>query len=281
MRFYIYANPKKDVDCVFTKKIVDFLCDGGNRVCVHERAARFFPGREIVSAPSADCDVAIVVGGDGTILSAAVDCAKVNLPVFGFNLGHVGFLTEGEPTAYADALRKLQSGKFKKESRALLRCRLPGGKDIYALNDVVVERSTGKMITVKIFSNGSYIDSHRCDGFIVSTPTGSTAYSLSAGGPIVSPTAEVLALTPINSHSLHSKPMIVGKSERITVSVESGNKITVFADGKSVENAIGPASVQVEFSNVTATFLRTDGYNFYEKLLKKLNTWSTDNNIEE
>ena len=75
--------------------------------------------------------------------------------------------------------------------------------------------------------------------------------------------------------------MIVGKSERITVSVENGNKITVFADGKNVENAVGPASVQVEFSNLSVAFLRTDGYNFYEKLLKKLNTWSTDNNIEE
>lgn len=281
MRFCIYANTDKDVGCFFTGKILDYLDAAGASWRIYEKNAQFFPGKTTFSVPDKSDDVVIVIGGDGTMLEAAVQCAKANVPIFGFNMGHVGFLTEGEPNNFSVALSALLSGKYKKEKRALLKCSVCGGDELYALNDIVVERSEGKMITALVYSDDRFIDKHRCDGIIVSTPTGSTAYSLSAGGPIVSPSAEVMALTPVNAHSLHSKPMIVGKDERLTVKLGNNDRAKLFSDGKAVATLSEKSVVTVEYSDIYATFLRTEKYNFYKKLLEKLNNWSVVSDVEE
>ncbi len=281
MRFCIYANTNKDPDCVFTGKIAKYLEKKGALCLFHESLADYFPGKPTFSRPDKNADLAIVIGGDGTILSVAVQCAKAALPIFGFNLGHVGFLTECETDKYECALENLLSGKYTFEKRALLECNIENGKKLYALNDVVISRATEKIISLGVYSGDAFIDSHRCDGVIVSTPTGSTAYSLSAGGPIISPAAEVLAITPINAHSLHSKPMIVGKNEIVTIKPAKDSVATVFADGKAAKKIIGECVVKVGFSPLSASFVRLDGYNFYKKLLDKLNNWSYVYNKEE
>lgn len=281
MRFCIYANTNKDPGCVFTGKIAKYLETKGALCLFHDSLADYFPNEQVFSHPDKKADMAIVIGGDGTILSIAVECAAASLPIFGFNLGHVGFLTECETDKYEYALENLLSGKYALEKRALLQCNIDDDKDFCALNDVVISRATEKIISLGVYSGNSFIDSHRCDGIIVSTPTGSTAYSLSAGGPIISPSAEVLAVTPINAHSLHSKPMIIGKNEIVTIMLEKDNVATVFADGKTIKNLTGECVVKVGFSSLSVSFVRLDGYNFYKKLLEKLNNWSYVHNKEE
>ena len=258
MRFCIYANTNKDPGCVFTGKIAKYLETKGALCLFHDSLADYFPNEQVFSRPDKKADMAIVIGGDGTILSIAVECAAASLPIFGFNLGHVGFLTECETDIYEYALENLLSGKYALEKRALLQCNIDDDKDFCALNDVVISRATEKIISLGVYSGNSFIDSHRCDGIIVSTPTGSTAYSLSAGGP-----------------------MIIGKNEIVTIMLEKDNVATAFADGKTIKNLTGECVVKVGFSSLSVSFVRLDGYNFYKKLLEKLNNWSYVHNKEE
>ena len=146
----------------------------------------------------------------------------------------------------------------------------------YALNEfVIARRNVSKMIMLKVEVGDAPLDRHYCDGFIVSTPTGSTAYSLSAGGPVISPTAKVFALTPINSHSMHSRPVIIGDDERIGITLQArADDAMVIADGKNVCLLPDKKTIFLYKASKRALFVRLHNNGFYERLLRKLNTWS-------
>lgn len=281
MRFGIYTNTNKDAECAFTKLVVDELLAIKQEVFVHPVIRNFFPDSGVVNSSFKGIDMMIAIGGDGTILRIAKKCAIKNIPIFGFNFGNVGFLTDGNAKDYRNILKELTLGNYKVEKRCMLAAKA-GVKEYLALNDFVVAREHNKLILLDVFVDENFVDRYYCDGFIVSTPTGSTAYSLSAGGAIISPTANAIALTPINSHSLHSRPIVVGANEVVKIALAgSSGPAKIIADGGAVAKLGTTQAVKICTSSNMAKFVRLNDYNFYEKLLLKLNKWSTSVNTEE
>ena len=272
MKVGIYTNLKKAHALDVTAKLLECLSKSGVEYCLHDSLKDKFEGN-FFTFKNFDCDIMFALGGDGTILKLAKHCAPKDIPIFGINIGTVGFLTEIEPDEICDAVAKLIKGDYQLEHRSMICCS-DGTKKHVALNDIVLNREyNSKLMLLDLYINGEIVDRYYCDGFLVSTPTGSTAYSLSAGGAIISPRAKALALTPINSHSLHSRPIVVDDTEIITLKVLKQNPFNLIADGDVVMDAY-MGEVTIEKAEKEATFIRLTHHNFYNKLLKKLNKWS-------
>ncbi|MBO4473261.1 MAG: NAD(+)/NADH kinase [Clostridia bacterium] len=214
-------------------------------------------------------DFAVVFGGDGTILKF-IRGAEVTVPILGINCGKMGFLAESgsSPDEYLD---RLQTGRFTLDDRRFLRVDLDGGETVYALNEVVLgrENTINLMdITVSISDKGA-LESFRADGVIVSTPTGSTAYSLSAGGPVLSPRVPAFIVTPICPHDLQSRPIVLPESDLISITASSAGKCAVVADGITVASYNEPTKLSVSVSDRKVSFVRMDDRSFYEVMLSK------------
>ena len=219
-----------------------------------------------------DCDVMVTVGGDGTILRIAKYCAVNSIPIAGLNLGYTGFLAEEEPSKVSEFVENLRLGNYKLENRALL-CAEVGKNNYLALNDVLVTRNfTARMLETDVFVNDEFVDRYFCDGYIVSTPTGSTAYSLSAGGSILAPNVSAFILTSINSHSLHSRPIVVSQNDEIYLSPACDANVVI--DGVAVADIKRGEKLKVTKYGKEVCFIRFNGHSFYKKLLTKLNKWS-------
>ena len=247
------------------------------------RAALLPHGIECVPADDLNVikslDALIVLGGDGTILSVAAECALHGVKILGVNGGHMGFLTDFELNQLGDALQLVSNGDAKVLKRAMLKVTY-GKSEYYALNEVVVQRCT----TGNSFSNtvnlhaeidGSTVDNFSSDGLIVSTPTGSTAYSLSAGGSILTPDIEAFIMTPICPHSLHSRPIVF--SDKSTVQINQSEKdclLNLIVDGKVVETLRGYDKITIKKAERYAQFISVADGGFFDKLLIKLNIWS-------
>lgn len=275
MRVGIYTNIRKDVGLSVTRRLTASFVKNGISCCPYEHDSADNDGYVCAEGEGGALDMMLAVGGDGTLLRIAKWCAKRNLPVLGVNLGKLGFLTEAEPRDFDALACALIGRQYTVEKRTMLRARV-GSKETDALNEIVIaRRNVSKMITLKIDIDGAPLDRHYCDGFIVGTPTGSTAYSLSAGGPVISPTADVFALTPVNSHSMHSRPVVIGDRERIEITLQAGaDDAMVIADGVSVCDLPEKKTIRIRKSPVRALFVRLNTKGFYERLLRKLNTWS-------
>ena len=276
MKVGIYTNIKKDKNLCLTKRIVDLLRKTGIEFSVYKDIAS---GLSDVSTfdfkDPQHPDIMITIGGDGTILGIIQYCATHSIPILGVNLGKLGFLTEIEAVNVDGIAEILKNGNFKIEKRTMLDAEV-GGKKYSALNEIVVKRDNGgKMVLLDVYVNNDFLDNYYCDGYIVATPTGSTAYSLSAGGSIISPLANVLALTPISSHSLHSRPVVISDEEEVTLVVKGdGNGASIVADGGVCSSVGCGQKVHIKKSDKEALFMRVNGENFYSKLLDKLNSWS-------
>ena len=224
-------------------------------------------------------DVVLVLGGDGTILSVASECAKRHIKILGINYGHLGFLTEYEQEKLYDALNLLCSGKFVTRKRAMLEISYDG-KIFYALNDFVIQRSTGgqnfsNTVDLNAQIDGALIDRYSADGIIISTPTGSTAYSLSAGGSILAPDLDAFILTPICAHSLHSRPVVFNANSVVAItSASKKTQLNVIVDGKIVDTVSGEIKFVIKKSEFAAEFVSRRNEDFFDKLLVKLNIWS-------
>ncbi|GBF22902.1 inorganic polyphosphate/ATP-NAD kinase [Candidatus Gastranaerophilus sp. (ex Termes propinquus)] len=182
-----------------------------------------------------DVSFAIVVGGDGTILKAARKYAKYDVPIFGFNLGRLGFLAQARPEDIDFVAKKISSGDFRIEERIMLECKLghKGCKTLIALNDMVIRGAIfSRTSMLELFINDSPTSAYLADGLIISTPTGSTAYSLSAGGPILAPNLDCFTITAICPHTLSARPLVIPAKEKMTVKLGEGNKFQITADGQ-------------------------------------------------
>ncbi|MBO5215001.1 MAG: NAD(+)/NADH kinase [Clostridia bacterium] len=268
----IYTNLHKDGDLSVTTALlnelrarkVDYVLDPALKGKVK---GSFF---DLEKSP--DCDVMITVGGDGTILRIAKYCAVYGVPIAGLNLGYVGFLAEEDPENIREFVDKIIKGDYKLESRSLLNADV-NGQSFLALNEVILTREiTSRMIETDVFVNDEFVDRFFCDGFIISTPTGSTAYSLSAGGAILSPTVSAFILTSINSHSLHSRPIVVSEKDEITLTATCDASLVI--DGNVDAEVKKGEMVKVRKYDKEVSFVRFRGHSFYEKLLTKLNKWS-------
>ena len=185
-----------------------------------------------------EIDMVVVLGGDGSILETVRAFAADGVPIAGINLGHLGFLTLDEPRNAINTLKKLKAGKFRIENRMMLQAIVKRhGRRVFkglALNDIVVEKGTmGRVINIEVSISGNTVSNYHGDGVIFSTPTGSTAYSLSAGGPIVPPWVNVIVLCPLNCHTLNARPVITSDQEVLYAKVSCiHSKIDLVMDGQ-------------------------------------------------
>ena len=276
MKVGVFTNLRKDGDLSVTRSLIDALERRGVRYALDDDMQGKLPASEYFSIEKPiPLDFMITVGGDGTILRIAKYCAETDIPIAGLNLGYVGFLTEEEPDKAEQLVDALLSGNYEVEKRSLICARL-GDKEFSALNDVVISRAAdSRMAEIYVKINGEFVDGYFCDGFIVSTPTGSTAYSLSAGGPILSPGVAAYSLVPINSHSLHSRPIVVSDTDVAEFTLRSNGKAELVVDGVACASMTKNDVVAVEKAEKTVSFVRLSGHGFYKKLLTKLNKWST------
>lgn len=220
-RFFLITNEVKDPQGTFTKKIADVIKKhGGEAICVANDRLALALGRE------ADVDCALVLGGDGTLLRAARNITDSKIPLLGINLGTLGYLAEVESACVEEAVEKLLADEYVREERMMLNGRIIAGEmeeRQYALNDIVISRcGTLQILNVRIYVNDRFLNDYCADGVIVATPTGSTGYNLSAGGPIVEPSASLLLLTPICPHTLNTRSIVFAPEDVITVEIPPG-----------------------------------------------------------
>lgn len=226
-----------------------------------------------------DLDVLFILGGDGTILTAASDCAKRGIKILGINYGHLGFLTEFERERVDEAIQLVCSGNFSTQSRTMIEIECRGNKYL-ALNDVVIQRSTSgqdfsNTIELRAEIDGTLVDNYLADGIIISTPTGSTAYSLSAGGSILTPDINAFIMTPICAHSLHSRPVVYNDNSVLEISpINDKTPLNIIVDGKIVDVIDGLFKIRIRKSEYSVDFITRGDKDFFKKLLVKLNIWS-------
>jgi NAD+ kinase len=220
-------------------------------------------------------DLLLVFGGDGTLLRVARETAGCRTPLLGINVGSLGFLTAVPSEQLRPALKRVWKGEFQFESRALLQADGPcGGRlvDQTALNDIVFGRGVAsRLIELDVRVDGDPLTRYRCDGLILSSPTGSTAYSLAAGGGVIFPTAAVLALTPICPHTLSNRALILPDTATIEVTVVSPIPATILsADGQVIGELLAGACVRIRRSRRTVRLMHLAGSSFCETLRRKL-----------
>ncbi|MBL0354633.1 MAG: NAD kinase [Dechloromonas sp.] len=226
----------------------------------------------------AHADLAIVIGGDGTMLDAARRLARYRVPLVGVNQGRLGFMTDIARSDMLTCMDHLLDGRFSTENRMLLDADVfRDGKEIaanLALNDVVVDKGAiGRMIEFELSIDGEFIYNQRSDGLIVATPTGSTAYSLSAGGPILHPTLTGIALVPLCPHALTNRPIMVNDQVNIEVRIIQADDSRVHFDGQVTHDLQPGDSVRLKRSEYTICFLHPPGYSYFAMLRQKLH-WS-------
>jgi NAD+ kinase len=223
-------------------------------------------------------DLAIVLGGDGTMLSIARQLAPHDVPLIGINQGRLGFLTDIPPTGMEATLSAMLDGRYVEERRTMIAAtveRADGSKEhAPALNDVVVNRGAlGTMIECAVEIDGRFVYAMRADGVIVATPTGSTAYALSAGGPIISPQVPAFALVPVAPHALTHRPIAVPDSALITIAVNQGRDASVHCDGQAHFGLAEGDRVALMRAPHSARFLHPENHDYFALLREKLH-WS-------
>lgn len=260
--------------------LVAFLRGRGVEVLVEQSIADMTRDGEAASceAIGARADVAIVLGGDGTMLFAARRLAGFGVPLAGVNLGRLGFMTDIARSEMLAGIEGLLAGKFGTEARILLEAEIwRGGERLHrnqAFNEVVVNKGDlGRMIEMKVEVDGAFLYMLRADGLIVATPTGSTAYALSANGPILHPEVAGIALVPLCPHALSNRPITIGDGSRVEVTLVSPHDGRVHFDGQDRFDARAGDRVSIRRSQLAVTLLHPPGYNYYTMLREKLH-WS-------
>ncbi|MEL7564205.1 MAG: NAD(+)/NADH kinase [Dehalobacterium sp.] len=221
-------------------------------------------------------DLILVLGGDGTLLNTARLAAPYQIPILGINMGYLGFLTEVDLENLFFSLERLVSGEYRLEERMMLRCELKRKGNLIdeflALNDTVVAKGPfSRMILFDTYVNDQYLDTYSADGIIVSTPTGSTAYSLSAGGPIVFPEMELMLITPICPHTLYSRPMVIGAGNNIRIVLKSDSEdVMLTIDGQHGYKLVQWDEIIVKRSPLHTKLIRLNSKSFADILRNKL-----------
>jgi len=219
-------------------------------------------------------DVILVIGGDGTLLSVAKTAVRLDIPVIGINLGRLGFLSEIEQDEIEDGINKLLEGDYFIEERMLLCASLTEQQETIALNDIIVTRAnaTLKILELDVYIDDEYVDDFKADGIIISTPTGSTAYSLSAGGPIVDPSLDSMIITPVCPHKMYSRTIIVPPEKTIKVKCKTSidNDAVVAADSEILGKLLCNESVTIRVAQQKFKLIRFKGYKFFGVLHNKL-----------
>jgi NAD+ kinase len=261
------------------RALMDFLQRDGYRVVFESSTAEHLalPGIEAMSAQDigAAAHAVVVMGGDGTMLGMARQMAPYNVPLIGINLGRLGFMTDIPVERMIPALADILGGKARAEKRTMLEgCVRRNGEVIHcgvAVNDVVVARGAGAgMVELKVTVDGNFMYNQRSDGLIISTPTGSTAYALSAGGPLLHPSLEGIVLVPIAPHALSNRPIVVPETSCIEVEIVAGRDTSVNFDMQTFASLMHGDQIIISRSPHYMTFLHPEGWTYYDTLREKL-----------
>lgn len=269
---------------VVLQELLALLGQRGHEVILEDRLGELVPGSDVRLGNrddiGQDSDLVIVAGGDGSLLSAARTLAKYETPVLGVNRGRLGFLTDITPDQIAEQVPRVLDGEYDTESRFLLDAHVERDGQVVAgadaLNDVVVNSGTSaQMIEIELSVDDKFVYRQRADGLIVSTPTGSTAYSLSGGGPIMHPALDAIVLVPMFPHALSSRPIVVDGNSEIRVDILQRNRIhpPVTCDGQVNMTARPGDAVVIRKKPHRLTLLHPVGHSFYASCRDKLR-WS-------
>ena len=225
-----------------------------------------------------DVDFAVVLGGDGTVLRAAQPAARAKTPILGINLGNIGYLTDVECIDAKSAVLKVLNGNFCIEKRMMLEvnlgiCENFNNRKFVALNEISIARGRkATLISCDVRINGEFMDNFRGDGIILATPTGSTAYNLAAGGPILKPDSEIIAITPVCPHCLICRPVVVSAEDIIDINFKNDADIGLYVDGKTIEiSDKNPFfSLNIRRSELFTNIIKTNKNSFYQIMRTKM-----------
>lgn len=282
--FFIITNSYKDKDLRLTKSMKDYIETKGGRCGYYvNRGEENQEGCVRPELLPEELDLIFVIGGDGTLIRTARDTASKNVPLIGVNLGTLGYLCELEESTVYGAIDQIMEGKFMLEQRMCLSgYPIQAGEKLpsrTALNDIVIHRSGAlQLVSLVVYVNGQYLNTFDGDGVIVSTPTGSTGYNLSAGGPIVDPKARMILITPINSHTLNSKSIVIGAEDEVIVEIgarrrENDEQVVVSFDGDhNVQLDVGDRIV-IHQAKRDCRILKLGKLSFLEILRKKMQSY--------
>lgn len=283
-RIALIGKPDADRIAETLSTLYAHLLGRGRRVVVDHGCAPFLDGKldsHELAELGAHCDLAIVVGGDGTLLTAARLLAKQNIPLIGVNLGRLGFLVDISPPEALAKLDEILDGHYYVEERNLLRAKIIRGEQVIreqtAVNEVVIHSwNATSMIEIVTSINGAFLNSQRSDGLIVSTPTGSTAYALSGGGPILYPTLKAIVLVPINPHTLTNRPVVIADDSVVEITFRPSKQFRaqVACDNVSIPDVEIADHIQISREPQPFRMLHPVNYDFFEILRAKLN-WSS------
>lgn len=279
--FFIYPNTRKTGAQALLPAVCEKLQREGVRLMLPLQMRSVPLGLDNVEYVQTDAGVrlaelAVVLGGDGTMLRIARIAAEQEVPLLGINVGHVGFMTELEPDEL-DNMDKLFTDDFSIDSRMMLHVAVRrGGHEVYqndALNDIVIAKGTAfRVVRVRIAADEEAVTRFNGDGVIVATPTGSTAYGLSAGGPVIEPSAENMAVIPICAHALAAKSFVFAPERRISIaaSCEGGSEVFISVDGGQGFAIRPDDTVEITRSQLRSRLIRLKGDSFYKILQQKL-----------
>ena len=284
MRFGIIGNLQKPGLRDAVRRLMDLLTRSRTAFCLEKELALLVGApAEVCASSLEDClassDMMIALGGDGTILATARLVGQSEIPILGVNLGKLGFLAEISPEEMDEALGEILEHRYLVEERLVLEGTTPArpGKVYHAVNDFVVDKSrSSRIIDIETHIDGTFAVTYRADGLIISTPTGSTGYALSSGGPIVSPGSRVFGITPISPHTLSGRPIIVPDSGRIRVVVRAHSDEVLFsADGQIEEFLKPPAEINIRRADYALKLVKRMDRSYFDVLRAKL-FWGQD-----
>ena len=280
--FCIITNSYKDEKNILANKIAEYIVKAGGVCTIHNNIDLETGGFRVISSDemSEQLECAITIGGDGTLLHAAKDLGKMDVIFIGVNKGTLGFLAEISPENMEQSLDKLMKDDFKVESRMMLRGEIiRGEKVVYhttVLNDIVIHRGGDiAMSKFKVFVNGQLLSEYQADGIILSTPTGSTAYNLSAGGPVARPDSHMIILTPICPHTISNRSILLSGNDEIEVEIERGKRPTeekriVAFDGDGIFDIISGDRIRIVEATETTKIAKLDEGSFLQTIKDKL-----------
>ncbi len=281
MRLGLIGNRSKEEVAQIARDLMSWLAEHGVDVLIDQQMGQVLGERSVPMRmwPEMDVRFIVVLGGDGTLLRAAKRTVDLGIPLLGVNMGQLGFLTEVEVSDLYEDLPHFLQGRYRKDRRNHIVATIAREADdstvaeYLALNDVVIGKgSFSRMINVRTWVDDSSLGAYPADGVILSTATGSTAYSLSAGGPVIHPKLETLLVSPVCPHSFYARPVVLSKDQvvRVKATVRIRGTPIVTVDGNEGRRLEGNEYVRARLSEAVVTLMRRPEWDFYEVLRKKL-----------
>ena len=275
----LILNTSKEKAYQVAEKVLNWLQQRDIKVIIEEKAAvemKQIDKKATCEEMKTKVDLIILFGGDGTFLYTSQHFVGTDIPLLGINLGKLGFLTEIETDELYQTLAQIINGNFEVEKRMLLDAKVKRNEKLvhesFALNDVVVNRgANARMVNIQLFINDEFVNSYRADGLIMATPTGSTAYNLSAGGPIINPQIRAIIITPICPHTLYVRPMVISEKENLKIVISGeNNEMKITTDGNKVYDLINNDEIHITASNKSISMVNFPDKTFYTILHEKM-----------